>query len=674
MVIVDEAHRTQYAGLAENMRAGLPKANFLAFTGTPLLGAERKTNAWFGGYVSEYNFQQSVEDGATVPLFYEKRVPKVLIQNDDLNAEFTAIVEDENLDDQAQEKLEKRFGQELAVIKSDDRLETIASDIVYHLPRRGYLGKGIVITVDKFTAVTMFDKVQARWKEEIKHLTGRIAATKNDIERERLKRIREWMKTVQMAVIVSEEAGEEDKFAKRGLNIKPHRDRMNALDANSHDIEYNFKDPEHPLQLVFVCAMWLTGFDAPTVSTLYLDKPMQGHTLMQTIARANRVSGHRINGVEKRHGEIVDYYNVFRRMKKALRDYAAGQENGDEMPVREKQALFDLLDDALAQGLAFCDEQQVPLREALTRQDVFTKLGQFNAFANTLLAQDELRKSFNVYENTISALYEACKPEVLAKGKGREVSAFQYLRGVMDAIVGQADVDNAVRRLGELLDESVVVDPDETFKAKQFEAEYKIVQRGRAWDLSKVNVDALRQEFEKAPYKHIAIADLRSFIEKKLAEMMSQNAGRMAFAERLQKVIDDYNAGATSTENYYEQLTAHLAAMQDEAERHLREGLTEDELELFDLLKKDGLTQDETQRVKLAAKHLLKRLVEEQPKVLVQDWFKDQQTQNKVRTEIAKVLNQDLPDAYDRSVFEQKCATVYDLVAELSAHGRKWAA
>lgn len=156
--------------------------------------------------------------------------------------------------------------------------------------------------------------------------------------------------------------------------------------------------------------------------------------------------------------------------------------------------------------------------------------------------------------------------------------------------------------------------------------------------------------------------------------MMGQNAGRMAFAERLQKVIDDYNAGATSTENYYEQLTAHVAALQDEAERHIREGLTEDELELFDLLKKDGLTQDETQRVKLAAKHLLKRLVEEQPKVLVQDWFKDQQTQNKVRTEIAKVLNQDLPDAYDRSVFEQKCATVYDLVAELSAHGRKWAA
>ena len=674
VVIVDEAHRTQYAGLAENMRAGLPQANFLAFTGTPLLGSERKTNAWFGGYVSEYNFQQSVEDGATVPLFYEKRVPEVLIQNDELNAEFTAILEEENLDDTAQQKLERRFAQEMAVITTDDRLETVARDIVYHFPRRGYLGKGLVIAVDKFTAVTMFDKVQARWKEEIKALTGRITATKNDIERERLKRIREWMKSVEMAVIVSEEAGEEEKFAKRKLNIKPHRERMNRLDANGHDIEYNFKDPENPLQLVFVCAMWLTGFDAPTVSTLYLDKPMQGHTLMQTIARANRVSSHAIHGVDKKHGEIVDYYNVFRRMKKALKDYAAGPEDDDELPVRDKAELFTLLDEALEQGLAFCDTQAVALREALGRGDVFTKLGQFNDYANTLLAQDELRQSFNVYENAISGLYEACKPEVLGQGKGRLVSAFQYLRGVMDAIVEQADLDVAVRRLAALLDESVVVDNAETFNAKQFEAEYKIVKRGRAWDLSKMNVEKLREEFKASPHRNIEIADLRAFLEKKLAEMLAQNSTRINFAERLQKIIDAYNSGATSTENYYEELTAHVAAMQDEAERHAREGLTEDELELFDLLKKDGLTKDEEQRVKLAAKHLLHRLVEEPPKVLVQDWYKDAQTQTRVRSEISRVLNTDLPESYDRALFEQKCAKVYELATEYAANGRKWAA
>jgi len=420
--------------------------------------------------------------------------------------------------------------------------------------------------------------------------------------------------------------------------------------------------------------MWLTGFDAPTVSTLYLDKPIQGHTLMQTIARANRVTSHTINGVAKRNGEIVDYYNVFRRMKKALRDYAAGPTDDDELPVREKEALFTLLDEAIEQGLAFCQSNGVPLREALGRDDVFTKLGQFNAYANTLLAGDELRKSFNVYENTMTALYEACKPEVLSRGKGRVVSAFQFLRGVMDTIVEQVDVDAAVRRLGELLDESVVVDQAETFKARQFAAEYQIVQRGKAWDLSRVDVDKLRAEFGQAEYRNIAIADLRSFIEKKLADMLAQNATRTAFAQRLQAVIDAYNSGATATEDYYQQLTDYVADMQAEAERHVREGLTEDELELFDLLKKEAMTQDETQRVKLAAKRLLKRLVEEHPKVLVQDWFKDNQTQKQVRSEIERVLDEGLPETYERALFKQKCDNVFDLVVDYASRGRKWAA
>ena len=675
VVIVDEAHRTQYAGLAENMRAGLPNAAYLAFTGTPLLGQERKTNAWFGDYVSEYNFQQSVEDGATVPLFYEKRVPEVLIQNNDLNQEFAEIIEDENLDEAAQQKLEKRFGQEMAVIKVDDRLETIARDMVYHFPRRGYLGKGIVISVDKFTAVTMHDKVQALWKEEIKKLTGIINGTQNDIERLRLKRIRDWMRDVEMAVVVSEEAGENEKFEKLGLNIKPHRERMNRIDKHGHDIEFNFKDPHHPLQLVFVCAMWLTGFDAPTVSTLYLDKPMQGHTLMQTIARANRVTGYEILGVFKRNGEIVDYYNVFRRMKRALKDYAGGpDDSAEDMPVRQKQELFALLDEAITQGLVFCDIQEVNLRGVLDRGDVFEKLGHFNAFADTLLATDELRKSFNVYENTISSLYEACKPEVLRQGKGRVVSAFQYLRGVMDSIVEQTDIDDAVLRLAALLDESVVVDDAEAFTAKQFQAEYQIVQRGKTWDLSKVNVEKLREEFEQAPFKHIAITDLRAFLQKKLAEMLAQNTTRIDFLQRLQRVIDAYNSGATATENYYEELSAFAGALKEEAERHIREGLSEDELELFDLLKKDTMTQEETQRVKLSAKSLMKRLSEEHPRLLVQDWFKDRQSMQQVRSEIERVLDEALPESYDRATFKQKCDNVFDLAVDYANHHRRWAA
>src|SRR5438552_16301519 len=186
----------------------------------------------------------------------------------------------------------------------------------------------------------MHDKVQRLWKDQIKELLGRIKKSGSEIEKERLKKRVDYMRRVEMAVVVSEEAGEEEKFKKQELDIKPHRQRMNSVDKHGHDIEYNFKDPEHPLQLVFVCAMWLTGFDASTVSTLYLDKPQKDHTLMQSIARANRVTSSKINGVEKRTSEIVDYYNVFRNMKKALKDYAQGAEGADEPPVKRRPNCF----------------------------------------------------------------------------------------------------------------------------------------------------------------------------------------------------------------------------------------------------------------------------------------------------------------------------------------------
>ena len=674
VVIVDEAHRTQYRTFAENMRAGLPNAQYLAFTGTPLLGRGRKTNAWFGDYVSEYNFQQSMDEGATVPLFYEKRVPEVLIQNEALSEEFYEILEDENLDEAQQAKLEKKFAQEIEVIKRDDRLETIARDVVYHFPRRGYLGKAMVIAVDKFTAVKMYDKVQHHWKEEKKRLQGIIRTTVNDIEKERLRRVVEYMRDVQMAVIISEEAGEEEKFKAQKLDVKPHRERMDKLDEHGHDVEYNFKDPAHPLQLVFVCAMWLTGFDAPTVSTLYLDKPMKDHTLMQTIARANRVTSWQINGVTKRNGEIVDYYNVFRNMKKALKDYAQGQEGLDKPPVQEKAELFRLLDEAIEQGLAFCRKREIDLSEVMGEKDIFKNIGLFTDFADTLLGNEEWRKSFNVYENTITSLYEASKPEILGRPVVRQVAVFQYLRGVIDGIIEQTDIDQVSIRIGELLDESVVVENTGKFAAGDQTPEYRIIAKGKKWDLSKIDFEKLRADFKTSHYKNIEITDLRAFVQSKLELMLQQNVTRADFAQRLQQIIDTYNAGGTANENYFEELVKFTREMQAEEERAAREGLTEDELELFDLLKKDTMTGEEEKKVKLAAKALLKRLKQGEPKVLVQDWFKDNQSQKRVRAAVEQVLDKKLPVSYDRVLFKVKCDAIFETMLDYASRGQKWAA
>jgi type I restriction enzyme R subunit len=672
VVIVDEAHRTQYRSLAENMRQGLSNAQYLAFTGTPLLGKERKTNKWFGDYVSEYNFQQSMADGATVPLFYSKRVPQVLIQNEDLSDEFYEILEDENLDDAQQEKLEKRFATELEVIKRDDRLETIARDIVYHFPRRGYLGKGIVVSLDKFTAVKMYDKVTRLWHEHIKELVGQIRKTSNYSEKKRLRRVVDWMRSVQMAVIVSEEAGEEEKFKKQKLEIKSHRDCMNRVDEHGHDVEYNFKDAEHPLQLVFVCAMWLTGFDAPTVSTMYLDKPMKDHTLMQTIARANRVTSFRINDVEKQNGELVDYYNVFRNMKEALKNYARGEEGVDSVPVQEKEVLFQLLEDSIVQGMQFCAERDIDLAKILKLKDVFKNVDLFGKYADKLLTKDEWRKAFAVYENTITSLLEACKPEIIGNPIVRSVAVFQYLRGVVDAIIEQKDIDAVSVRISELLDESVVVDGSTDLQ--QSKPEFVIKQSGKTWDLSKLDFEKLAAEFKEVNYKNIEIADLRAFIQEKLDQMMQQNATRSDFAQRLQEIIDTYNAGSSSADNYFAELVNFAKDLKEESERHVREGLTEDELEIFDLLRKDKMTKDETQKVRLAAKSLLDRLLREPPPVLIQDWFKDSQSKERVKSTVQEVLNVHLPESYDRALFTKKCDTVFELMLNYASQGLKWAA
>jgi type I restriction enzyme R subunit len=670
VVIIDEAHRTQYKSLADNMRTGLPNAQYIAFTGTPLLGSKELTNKWFGKTISEYNFKQSIEDEATVPLFYHKRVPEVLLQNDDIDDDLAEIVSDENLTDEQQAKLEKEFAQEMSVLKADDRLEIIAKDIVYHFPRRGYLGKGMVISIDKFTAVKMYDKVKRLWEEEKRNIQKEINGVTDKEEKERLKKVLEWMRKLDMAVVVSEEAGEEEKFEKAGLDIRPHRKRMQIPDENGQELEDKFKAPEDPLQLVFVCSMWLTGFDAPTVSTLYLDKPMKDHTLMQTIARANRVTDHRVFDKEKKNGLIVDYYNVFRNLKKAFASYGGGtisNTTADDSPVQEKDQLYVLLKDAIDQCKNWCEGIEVDLYKIVELNIVFSKLSLFDEYADIILKKDDDKKQFFVYDNTIDALYEACRPEILSRKKEFQLAqVIHYLREVIDGCADRGNLDSAKRRISQLLDESIIADDGFTEAQKEGQAnlaeetgKYSI----KAWkqiDLSKLNIEKLKEEYKEAPYKNIEIADLRAFISDKLIQMIQRNITRVPFAQKLQEIIDRYNSGNSSNENYFDDLMDFVNKMKDEELRAAREGLTEEELEIFDLLKKDKLTKDEEQNVKLAAKKLLHRLKEERPTVLINDWHKDTQTRTQVQIAIKKVLDEALPESYDREVYSTKCDVVFD--------------
>ena len=408
IVLVDEAHRTQYKDLAENMRTALPNANYIAFTGTPLLGAKRLTNQWFGNYVSEYNFAQSVAEGSTVPLYYSRRVPSVGLENDFLDDDVVDIIEDEDLNEDETRLLENSASRILEVIKRDDRLDKIAQDIAYHFPRRGFLGKAMVVSVDKFTAVKMYDKVQHYWAIEKQNVIKERNSAKTKEERDRLTAILDYMGKVEMAVIISEDADENEKFSKQGLDIATHRAKMNAITPDGKDIEDRFKDINDPLQLVFVCAMWLTGFDVPNLSTLYLDKPMKGHTLMQAIARANRVYPGKSSGM------VVDYVNVFKYMKKALSEYATG-DDGTEYPAKDIDKLIGYIDATIVEADDILQSMSISLDKIIGESNTLDKLDELRSAYDTIVAKDQGKEQIKVILNTLMNLYEASKPEVFEK-------------------------------------------------------------------------------------------------------------------------------------------------------------------------------------------------------------------------------------------------------------------
>ncbi|MBT3715910.1 MAG: type I restriction endonuclease subunit R, partial [Deltaproteobacteria bacterium] len=348
IVITDEAHRSQYDTLALNMRTALPKAAFLAFTGTPLIVGEEKTRQVFGDYISVYDFQQSVQDGATVPLYYENRIPELQLVNENLNEDMERLLEEAELDEAQEKKLEREFAREYHLITRDERLEAVANDLVNHFTARGFQGKAMMICIDKATALRMYDKVNQHWAALIEKLRSECEFALEEAKTELKQRIA-WMEETEMAVVVSQGQNEIAEMSEKGLNIRPHRRRI-----VEEDLETKFKTPADPFRLVFLCAMWMTGFDVPSCSTLYLDKPMRNHTLMQTIARANRVFPGKVSGL------IVDYAGVFRNLEKALAIYGVGG-SGGENPVEDKSALLAALRHALEETRKLCHDCGVDL-------------------------------------------------------------------------------------------------------------------------------------------------------------------------------------------------------------------------------------------------------------------------------------------------------------------------
>ncbi len=636
IVLTDEAHRSQYDTLAMNMRTALPNAKFVAFTGTPLIAGEERTREVFGEYVSVYNFRQSVEDGATVPLFYENRTPELQITNPELNEEIYQTIEDAGLDDDQEEKLRKVLGRNYHLITREDRLEAVAKDIVHHFLNRGYQGKAMVVSIDKLATLRMYEKVRAEWEAEksrvLKALEGMGGGHPDSARlRARLENLQE----TDMAVVVSQGQNEISEMKEKGFDILPHRERM-----VKEDLEEKFKNPADPFRLVFVCAMWLTGFDAPSCSTLYLDKPMRGHTLMQTIARANRVYGDKVNGL------IVDYANVFQELEKALAIYGSGKAGG-EMPVKEKAELVEALRIALDQVSDFCRKQNVEL-EAIP--DASNKL--FIPAVNQLLRTDEVTDSFLGQANDVARLYKAVMPDPIIPLLAPRAQVIAELAKAVRADKDPVNITQVLTAISGVLDGAIVAEPH-----------IKPGAAAKTIDLSQIDFEVLARKFEKTPNKNIEAQQLRALIERKLDNLIRLNASRYDFLDRFQKMIEAYNSGALSIEQLFTELVSFTKELNDEEQRHLREQISEEELAVFDILTRPGpdLSAQEIESIKKVCKDLLAKLKTEK---LVLAWRTKRTTRAAVRVEIEKMLDSGLPEKYTTELFEQKCGVLFQHVLE----------
>ena len=642
IVLTDEAHRSQYDTLALNMRGALPKAMFLAFTGTPLIAGEERTKEVFGDYVSIYDFQQSVEDGATVPLFYENRTPELELVNPDLNDDIYRLIEDADLDDDEQDKLEKVLGRQYHLITRDDRLDTVARDIVQHFLGRGFQGKAMVVSIDKATALRMHDKVRVHWEAEKARVHAALG--RYDLapaERASLKQRLEVLASTDMAVIVSPGQNEIKQMKDLGLDIEPHRKRMNDSQPG---LDEKFKDTEDPLRLVFVCAMWLTGFDAPSCSTVYLDKPMRNHTLMQTIARANRVYPGKHSGV------IVDYANVFASLEQALAIYGAGK--GGANPLKDKAQLAAALRETVAGATAFCASHGVDL-VAMEQMPLggMDRLAAVAHAINALISPDPVRREFFGHERLVATLYRAVKPDPVALECAQRVAGISTLAAAIKAKLNPnpPDISEILRQINEVLDDSITG--------------HTVREAGPpAIDLSKINFEALAQRFKQSEHKNTDIEALKAAVKAKMESLLRLNRTRTDFAERFEELIESYNAGSRSIEQLFQELLTLSNSLDEEQERHVRENLSEEELVIFDILTRPApdLTADERAEVKKVAKDLLERLKD----MLVLNWRAKSAARSSLKLAIEDTLDTGLPRAYSTDLYKQKVAAVFEHVYE----------
>lgn len=664
IVITDEAHRTQYGTLALNMRNALPNASYIGFTGTPLFKDDEITRRVFGDYVSTYDFQRAVEDKATVPLYYDARGEKLGVAVGDINERIAEKLEELEADDiDVQQRLEQELKRDYHIITAGKRLDQVASDFVQHYSKAWETGKAMLVCIDKITCVRMHRLIEFYWNERIRELEADLPSAVDEQDEQYRQRQVEWMRQTQIAVVVSEEQGEVEKFRKWDLDITPHRRLIKEgidlpetmrrqpqfQNIQRLSLDDAFKAEEHPFRIAIVCAMWLTGFDVPSLSTLYLDKPLKAHTLMQAIARANRVNEGKNNGM------IVDYCGILKNLRKALATFAGtgddgrGGEGGETEPAKPDEELLNDLAEAIAFVKGFLTDRNASL-DGIIQQTGFARNAAILAAKEAANENDESRKRFEVMCRAVFSKFKAC---ITVEGVNDYRGQYEAINIVYKSLQQdreKANITDIIRQLHQVVDGAIETQKD------------RIGEESKAYDISKINFYRLRQEFERTPAKRTTVQNLKTAIEERLQRLLRQNPLRTNFQRHYEEIVAEYNRekDRVTIERTFEALLKIINEMDDEERRAVREGLNEESLAVFDLLKKSDLTPNEIKRIKSVAVDLLETLKAE--KLRVNHWREKESTRDAVRLTIQDFLWSDetgLPEAYTEEDVQDKTEAVF---------------
>ena len=642
IIMSDEAHRSQYGIFADNMMKLLPTAARIGFTGTPLLSSDNITARTFGGYVSVYDFKRAVEDGATVPLYYENRGEKIVdLHNPEITNQILDAIENADLDVDQQDKLEAEFAKEIHLLTAEPRLRSIARDFVSHYSDLWTSGKAMFVCLNKVTCVRMYNYVQEYWKDEIKKLKQQIKSASQQ-EAQELERKLKWMQETEMAVVISQEQNEIQTFKKWDLNIKYHRTKM-----EKRELDKEFKDSKNPLRVVFVCAMWLTGFDVKCLSCLYLDKPLKAHTLMQTIARANRVAEGKSNGL------IIDYIGIVKALRKALADYTANVGGGGGTdPTVDKKELIARIIETIDKAKTFLSENDFDLEMLISAYD-FMKLSYLQEAANAVCGSIEDKKTFSTYASELNRLMKYADREDITGHTRKQYEAIAAIYAELQKKRKHINTTDLMIEINGIISTYVEIQHTPSIMREE----------PRRFDISAIDFDLLRREFAKVKKKNLVMHDLEEVIRQKLDRMLFTNPDRINYYERYQAIIEAYNSeqDRATIEKTFMDLMDLANQMNAEEQRYAREGFSSDEeLSLYDMLFREDLSKNDIKKLKEVAADLFQKI---KAKISELDhWTDKQETKAAIDNLIRDTLWAELPECYDELSISMYRQRIYEYV------------